>query len=79
MKILLCDFSVKVGKEDILKLTIGNESWHEISNDSRVRAVNMATSKNLTVKSVQCFLIATFINAPGTLLREKRTNRLITF
>jgi hypothetical protein len=33
MKILLGDFSAKVGKEDIFKPTIGNESLHEISND----------------------------------------------
>jgi hypothetical protein len=27
-------FNVKVGREDILKPTIGNESSHEISNDN---------------------------------------------
>jgi hypothetical protein len=37
--------------EDIFKLTIGNESLHEISNDNGVRLVNFATSKNLRVKS----------------------------
>jgi hypothetical protein len=36
MKILL-DFNPKVGKEDIFKPTIGNESLHEISNDNGVR------------------------------------------
>jgi hypothetical protein len=38
MKILLRDFSAKVGKEDkdILKLTVGNERLHEISNDDGV-------------------------------------------
>jgi hypothetical protein len=40
-----------IGKEVIFKLTIGNESVHEISNDNAVRLVNFATSKNLTVKS----------------------------
>jgi hypothetical protein len=50
MKILL-DFNAKVGREDIFKLTIGNESLHEISNDNGVRLVNFATSKNLRVKS----------------------------
>jgi hypothetical protein len=34
MKLLLRDFNVKVGREDILKLTIGNESLHAISNDN---------------------------------------------
>jgi hypothetical protein len=36
MKILLGEFNAKVGKEDIFKLTIGNESLHEISNDGGV-------------------------------------------
>jgi hypothetical protein len=49
--ILLGDFNAKAGREDIFKLTIGNESLHEISNDNGVRLVNFATSKNLTVKS----------------------------
>jgi endonuclease/exonuclease/phosphatase family metal-dependent hydrolase len=51
MKILLGDFNAKVGREDIFKPTIGNESLHEISNDNGVRIVNFATSKNLRVKS----------------------------
>jgi hypothetical protein len=48
MEILLGDFSAMVGREDILKPTVGNESLHEISNDN---GVNFATSKNLIVKS----------------------------
>jgi hypothetical protein len=52
MKILLGDFSAKVGREDIFKPTIGNESLHEISNDNGIRLVNFATSKNLRVKSM---------------------------
>jgi hypothetical protein len=36
IKILLRDFNAKVGREDIFKLTIGNESLHEISNDNGV-------------------------------------------
>jgi hypothetical protein len=51
MNILLGDFNAKVGREDIFKLTIGNESSNEISNDNGVRVVNFATSKNLVVKS----------------------------
>jgi hypothetical protein len=34
--ILLGDFNAKVGREDIFKPTIGNESSHEISNDNGV-------------------------------------------
>jgi hypothetical protein len=51
MKILLGDFNTKVEREDTLKLTIGNESSHEIGNDTGVRVVNFATSKNSVVKS----------------------------
>jgi hypothetical protein len=48
---MLGDFNAKVGREDIFKPTIGNESLHEISNDNGVRLVHFATSKNLRVKS----------------------------
>jgi hypothetical protein len=51
MKILLGDFNAKVGREDIFKPTIGNESLHEISNDNGVMLVNFATSKNFKVKN----------------------------
>jgi exonuclease III len=51
MKILMGDFNTKVGREDIFKPTIGNESLHEISNGNGVRVVNLATSKKLVVKS----------------------------
>jgi hypothetical protein len=52
MKNLLGDFNAKVGREDIFKPTIGNESLHATSNvNNGVRVVNFATSKNLTVKS----------------------------
>jgi hypothetical protein len=52
MKILLGEFNAKLGREDISKPTIGNESLHEISNDNGVRIVNVDTSKNLRVKSM---------------------------
>jgi hypothetical protein len=52
MKILLRDFNAKVGREDIFKPAVGNESLHAISNDNGVRVVNFATSENLTVKSM---------------------------
>jgi len=40
-----------VGRENIFKPTIGNESLHQDSNDNGVRLVNFATSKNLVVNS----------------------------
>jgi hypothetical protein len=51
MKTLLGDINAKVGREDIFKPIIGNESLHEANNDNGVRVVNFATSKNLIVKS----------------------------
>jgi hypothetical protein len=42
MKILL-DFNAKVGRDNILKPTIGNESLHQDSNDNGVRIINFAT------------------------------------
>jgi hypothetical protein len=51
MKTLLGDFKAKVDREDIFKLTIGNESLHKITNDNAVRLVNFATSKTSRVKS----------------------------
>jgi hypothetical protein len=51
MKILLGDFNAKVGKENIFKPTIGNESLNEISNDNGIRIVNFDTLKYLIVKS----------------------------
>ena len=49
MQILLGDFNAKVGRENIFKPTIGNESLHQDSNDNGVRIVNFATSKNLVI------------------------------
>jgi hypothetical protein len=52
MKMLLVDSSAKVGREDLFKLTIGNESLHKFSKDNGVRVVNFAPSKNLRDKSM---------------------------
>jgi hypothetical protein len=38
MNILSGDCNAQVGRENIFKPTIGNESLHEISNDNGVRA-----------------------------------------
>ena len=51
MKMLLGDFNAKVGRENIFKPTIRQESLHQDSNDSGARLVNFATSQNLVVKS----------------------------
>ena len=51
MKIILGYFNAKLGRENILKPTIGNESLHQDSNDNGVRKVNFSTSKNLVLKS----------------------------
>jgi exonuclease III len=48
MKLLLGDFNDKVGREDIFKPTIWNESLHEISNDNEIRVVNFAASKDVS-------------------------------
>jgi len=47
----LIDFNAKVKRESIFKPTIWNESLHQDCNDHGVRIVNLATSKNLVVKS----------------------------
>jgi exonuclease III len=41
--ILLGDFNVKVGGEDIFKPTIGNESSHEVSNDFHCQEYDVST------------------------------------
>ena len=40
---LLGDFNEILGRGDIFKLRIGNESLHKDSNDNGVRIVNFAT------------------------------------
>jgi hypothetical protein len=44
MKILLGDFNVKQGRDDIFKPTTGYKSLQD-SNDNGVRAVNFSTPK----------------------------------
>jgi hypothetical protein len=70
MKILLGDFNVKVGRENIFKPTIGNESLHEVSNDS---GVNFATSKNLSTMFPHRKIYKYTWTCP-----EEKTTRLIT-
>jgi hypothetical protein len=49
--ILLEDFNAKLGRQNIFKPTIGNESLHQESNDNGVIIVISDTSKILIVKS----------------------------
>jgi hypothetical protein len=51
VKILLGDLSTSVGNKGIFKTTVGNESLHDISNDTGIRVVNFATSENQIVMS----------------------------
>jgi hypothetical protein len=61
VKILLGYFSVKVWREDVFKVTAGNEILHEISTGDVVRVVACAISRNL-LSRVQCSHITTLIN-----------------
>ena len=45
------DFNAKLGREDIFKPTIWNESLHQVGNDNGVRILIFATSRILVVKS----------------------------
>jgi hypothetical protein len=45
MKFLQGDYHAKVGRKDVFKPTIGNESSHKICNDNRVRGANFANCK----------------------------------
>jgi len=53
-----------LGRDDIFKPTIGNESLHQDSKDNGVRIVTFATSN---------------MNTPGSLLMGRFTTRLITY
>jgi hypothetical protein len=78
MKHLLGDFNAKVGREEIFKSTVGNESLQEIRNDNGVRIVAFATSKNLTVKSTM-FPRRNINKFTWTLLMGRRTTKLAIF
>ena len=67
-----------MGRDDIFKPTVGNESLHQDSNDNGVGIVNFATLKDLVVKSTM-FRTETFISTPGPLLLGRLTVRLITY
>jgi hypothetical protein len=71
-------FNAKVGREDIFKSAIENQSLHEISNGNGVRLVNFARLKTSESK-VRCSQIATSINILGHLQMGKPTIRLTIF
>jgi hypothetical protein len=48
MKVLL-DLIAKIFREDVLKLPVRKEHFHEISNDNGI--INFATSKNLQMNA----------------------------
>jgi hypothetical protein len=56
MKIPLGYFNAKVGRLNIFKPTIGNDSLHQDSNDNGVRIVNFATSKMLPHRNIQKYI-----------------------
>jgi hypothetical protein len=58
LKILLGYFNVKGMKEGIFKPTNRNKSLHKICNNDRVRELNIATSRNLDVKSTMFPMVA---------------------
>jgi hypothetical protein len=51
-KMLLADFTVEVGKEDILYLQLGMKVYMKLVMITVIVVVNFATSKNPTVKSI---------------------------
>jgi hypothetical protein len=50
--ILLREKKKKVGRENILKPTIGNESLHQDSNDNGLRIGKFVTPKNLVLRAL---------------------------
>ena len=51
IKIILVDFNAKVGKENIYKSTIGNESLCNETNNNGIKMIQFAVSKGLNVRS----------------------------
>ena len=76
--ISLVPFNAKVGRENIFKPTIGNESLLQDSNDNGVRIVNFATSKNVVVKSAM-FSHRHIHKCTWTSLMGRLIRKLITY
>jgi hypothetical protein len=77
MKVLFGDFNAEVGREDIFKSTIGNESIDRNSNDNGVRIVTLP-HKNWLLRA-RCSRSETFTNTPGSLPLGRFTTRFITY
>lgn len=45
----LLDLNINVGREDVLKPAIGNDSLHEGFNHNEVKIIHFATQKNVIV------------------------------
>ena len=67
-----------MGRENIFKPTIGNESLHQDSNGNGVRIEDFAISKNLVFKSIM-FPHRTFIRTTGPALMGRLATRLIAY
>lgn len=61
LRILLGDLNATVGKEVVLRQTMGNESSYEIINDNEIKVVTFASSENLIFKNIT-FQHPTFVN-----------------
>jgi hypothetical protein len=77
-KKILRDFNAKLGRKDIFKPTIGNESLYKISNDNVVRVANLPHLK-ISESKVKCSYITTSINIFGLLQMGKPRIRLNIF
>jgi hypothetical protein len=51
IKIILGDFNTKVGKENLYKPTIGNESLHNETNDNGMKMIQFAICKGLNIRN----------------------------
>jgi len=84
-KILPWILNEKMGRKDIFKPTIGNESLPQDSNDNVARIVNFATSKNFvksTMFQIRNTHTYTFISPnrkTSTWTSYGKTSRLITY
>uniref|UniRef100_A0A2S2P671 Craniofacial development protein 2 n=1 Tax=Schizaphis graminum TaxID=13262 RepID=A0A2S2P671_SCHGA len=51
VKIVLGDFNVKIGKEEVYRPTIGRDSLHDTSNDNGTRLINFCMTNGMVVSS----------------------------